>query len=267
MNRKTNAEAIPVLIAFKVIALADDLSAVERQVGATLLDSFNRRTGQCDPSLDRVAGLLGVHRRTVIRATGKLETKGLFRKIRHGGHSHRNQYEPLWSKFLELEARWRGRFEAASRVRTTEMSRSAGQGGHVAGGQDATQTYSTNQSTLTLPIPEPSKWDRRTVTQSSKGSAMKDQQFAPVLPSPRPMSTRSADAALAAAERHWSEDLWKKFANRVGVYAALVDFIDEALRSAATDAELRKRGAGLDLIVERFRYCSGDAACMTQGQP
>jgi hypothetical protein len=267
VSRKTNVEAIPVLIAFKVIALADDLSAVERQVGATLLDSFNRKTGQCDPSLDRVAGLLGVHRRTVIRATGKLETKGLFRKTRHGGYSHRNHYEPLWPKFLELEARWRGRFEAASRNRTMEMSRSAGQGGHVAGGRDATQTYSTNQSNLTLPKPEPSKSDRRTVTQGSKGSAMKDQQFARVLPSPKPMSTRSADAALAAAERRWSEDIWKQFASRAGVYAAVVDFIDEALRSAATDAELRKRGAGLDLIVERFRYCSGDPVCMSAGQP
>src|SRR5690242_4740758 len=93
MGQTGRTSALRTLIAFKVLALADDMSAVERQVGATLIDSFNRKTGQCDPSLDRVAILLGVHRRSVIRATSKLEARGLIRKIRHGGNSNRNKYE------------------------------------------------------------------------------------------------------------------------------------------------------------------------------
>lgn len=70
-------------------------------------------------------------------------------------------------------------------------------------------------------------------------------------------SIRSADAARAVAERHWSEDLLREFSGRAAAYAAVVDFIDESLRTSATDAELNRRGSGLALIVERYR--EGDA--------
>jgi hypothetical protein len=66
-------------------------------------------------------------------------------------------------------------------------------------------------------------------------------------------SIRSADAACSVAERHWSEDLLREFSGRAVVYAAVVDFIDEPLRTAATEAELHKRGNGMALIVERYR--------------
>jgi hypothetical protein len=247
--------ALPILIAFKVIALAEDLSAVERQVGATLLDSFNRKTGQCDPSLDRVAGLLNVHRRTVIRATAKLEAKGLFRKTRHGGHSHRNQYEPVWPKFRDLEAKWRIRFDAAAVAGRSGMSYSARHGSHNAGDVHATQTCCPNQSKRTFansPF-DPSNGPPAEL-RVSKSSAIKVQR--PMPPGPigsRTFSTRSADAARAAAERRWSDNLRYELSSQVLVYGALVDFIDERLRIAATDAELLHRGGGLKLILERYR--------------
>jgi predicted transcriptional regulator len=147
VNPTGRVHTLPILIAFKVIALAEDLSAVERQVGATLLDSFNRKTGQCDPSLDRVASLLNVHRRTVIRATAKLEARGLFRKTRHGGYSHRNHYEPIWSKFRDLENKWRSRFGAAARARRTGKSSSGEHASHDSGDADATQTSCTTNLT------------------------------------------------------------------------------------------------------------------------
>jgi len=247
--------ALPILIAFKVIALAEDLSAVERQVGATLLDSYNRKTGQCDPSLDRVAGLLNVHRRTVIRATTKLEAKGLFRKTRHGGHSHRNHYEPVWLKFRDLEAKWRIRFEAAAVARRSGMSYSARHGSHNAGDVDATQTCCPNQSKPTLCD---SRFNAANSPPSErrggKGSAIKVQRPMPPGPiGPRPFSIRSADAARAAAERRWSDNLRCELSSQVLVYCALVDFIDEPLRVAATDAELCRRGGGCELILERYR--------------
>jgi DNA-binding transcriptional MocR family regulator len=228
------------------------LSAVERQVGATLLDSFNRKTGQCDPSLDRVASLLNVHRRTVIRATAKLEARGLFRKTRHGGYSHRNHYEPIWSKFRDLENKWRSRFGAAARARRTGKSSSGEHASHDSGDADATQTSCTNQSNSTLSETCRDAANGSPIALSfRKGSAMQVQQQEP--PYFRTPSMRSAEAARCAAERRWSDNLRCELANQVAVYCALVDFIDEALRIAATEAELCRRGDGLKLILERYR--------------
>jgi GTP-sensing pleiotropic transcriptional regulator CodY len=61
------------LIAHKAISLASELSNSERRVAAAIIDHFNRRTGQCDPSLDCIAELIGMSRRTAIRATGRLQ--------------------------------------------------------------------------------------------------------------------------------------------------------------------------------------------------
>ncbi|WP_430642015.1 helix-turn-helix domain-containing protein [Bradyrhizobium nanningense] len=230
------------------------MSAVERRVGAALLDSFNRKTRQCDPSLERVAGLLNVHRRTVIRATAKLEAQGLFRKIRHGGHSHRNQYEPIWSRFTDLEARWRSRFEAAARERRTGMSSLAGPESHNTGDPGVPQTCFSNQSKLTSSDRRVDATDgRRGLLGTSEGSAVETRQpalFATA--SPTKTSTRSLDAARTAAERRWSNDLLREFSGRPAVYASVVDFIDERLQTAATDAELCRRGRGSLLIVERY---------------
>src|SRR4029079_9012308 len=94
------------LFAFKALALAEDLTATEKRVAVTIVDSFNRKTGQCDPSLNRIAYLLSVSRRTVIRAVSALEKRRLLVKTRHGGKSHRNAYEPNWLAFREIERRW-----------------------------------------------------------------------------------------------------------------------------------------------------------------
>jgi len=56
------------LIAHKAINLSEELSGTEKRVAATIIDHFNRKTGQCDPALGSIAKLLGVSRRTVIRA-------------------------------------------------------------------------------------------------------------------------------------------------------------------------------------------------------
>jgi predicted transcriptional regulator len=85
------------LIAIKVINLMPGLRQSDRRVGATLIEHFNRRTGRCDPGLNRLAEMLGLCVRTIIRSTQRLETVGLFRKVRHGGYSNRNSYEPNWA--------------------------------------------------------------------------------------------------------------------------------------------------------------------------
>ena len=99
-------QRLDILIAFKAISLAPDLSVTEKRVASALIDHFNRQTTQCDPSLDTLATLLGIHRRTVIRSVNHLVRLKYFRRTRHGGNFHRNFYEPLWPRFREVEAEW-----------------------------------------------------------------------------------------------------------------------------------------------------------------
>jgi|SRR6267142_1857860 hypothetical protein len=53
------------LLAHKAINLYDDLSGLEKRVAAANIDHYNRKTGQCDPSLGTIARLIDVSRRTV----------------------------------------------------------------------------------------------------------------------------------------------------------------------------------------------------------
>lgn len=74
---------LDMLLAFKAIGLSEQLSSNEKRVAIAVMDSFNRKTGQCDPSLNRIAYLLGLSRSTVIRSVLKLERLGYIIKTRH----------------------------------------------------------------------------------------------------------------------------------------------------------------------------------------
>lgn len=128
------------LLACKAIALAPELSSSARQVGCAIIDHFNRQTGQCDPSISRLAHLLGLGRRTILRAVEELDRHQIIRKVRHGGGSHRNRYEPDWPRLEELEGRWRKRMKGKLALDETDKS--------VASTQD-------KSGTLAVPPPSP----------------------------------------------------------------------------------------------------------------
>ena len=98
--------ALDILIAHKAINLSTDLSNSEKRVAGVLIDHFNKTTGQCDPGQNAIADLIGMSRRTVIRAVERLERLGFVRKVRHGGKYHRNHYEPDWDAFRQVDAAW-----------------------------------------------------------------------------------------------------------------------------------------------------------------
>jgi DNA-binding transcriptional MocR family regulator len=127
-------------VAHKAISLAEDLTGTEKRVAATIIDHFNRKTGRCDPALGSIARLLGVSRRTVIRAVGSLVLKGYIRKTRHGGYFHRNSYEPIWSRFRTNAAKWTEQRAASRRSKTTDVSPLGRQAWHLGGDTDVTQT-------------------------------------------------------------------------------------------------------------------------------
>lgn len=113
-----------VLIAHKAIGLASGFSGETRRVATAILDHFNHKTGRCDPSNERIAGLLGISMRMVRKATKELcETaKPLFVKRSHGGHSHCASYEPQWETFQAIVADWNSAMKGVTRDVTRDSA-------------------------------------------------------------------------------------------------------------------------------------------------
>lgn len=253
---KVQIQALDILFAFKAIALSEHLIGNQKRVAAALIDHFNRKTGQCDPSLDTIAALLGISRRTVIRTMLRLERVGFVRRIRHGGNFHRNLYEPVWSRFREHETEWkRQRYSHGALLREQRLSPSQRQASHVACATAVTQTCPINQSEETfadtrardelrarnLPIETKRLGKRQNIKMlESLSSTFHVKRIS------------SRDAAHDAAERRWSNELNAQFSAEPTLYAQILDAIDPQLHEEATLAELATTGAGLRYILDRW---------------
>lgn len=226
-------ESLDALLAAKVINVTPGLRQSDRQVAVALIEHFNRRTGQCDPSLERMARLLGYSQRTIMRATERLARVGLFRKVRHGGYSNRNSYEPNWERFEQEHVSWTKRLHPDDRAKRTQVSPQSRQNCHLHGDSGVTQTYSRNLSNKTYsghPRKETGPQSRR-----------------------EPQATSSADVARTQAERRWSDDLLQRYRQHPITYGEIIERIDDDLASAATSAELSRRGSGLHVIQRRLK--------------
>ena len=234
------------LLALKAVSLALGLKENDRRVAAALIEHFNRETSQCDPGLNRIADLLGISTRTVIRSTKRLATAGLLRKVRHGGHLNRNHYEPVWSRFREIEAEWRARFARTARSAVTELSPAECQPCHIDGDSPVTQTCRSNLL-------------KETCSKESSRKVLIEKAPHP-LSSRSAVGTKSADAARTEAERRWTQALHDRFVQMPVTYAEIVELIDTAKREGATDAELKRRGAGLLHILRELRIPDSQAS-------
>jgi DNA-binding MarR family transcriptional regulator len=245
-------------IAHKALNLSEDLSGTEKRVGAAIIDHFNRKTGQCDPSLDSIAKLLGVSRRTVIRAIGALVQKGYFHKTRHGGKFHRNSYLPIWSRFLANVKKWNERRTAASRrFESAKVSLLQGQTCQLAGDSDGTQTFPSNSLNETSLDRRPEKQtqtpNERIVRKGLSREGSREASHPVVIERFHVKSASSRIAAVDAAERRWTTKLTELYASTPAVFAVLIDEIDDALRNAATALEMQKPGSGLHYVLEALR--------------
>ena len=241
----------PSLIAFKALSLCDDLIATRRRVLAALIEHFNRQNGRCDPSVDRLAALLGINRRTVFRALKSLVVKGYIVRYRHGGLQHRNQYVPNWPFFIAIVEKWDEQFRAASRARlATDVSPSRRQSGHLAGGPSVTQTFSDNHAKQTLESIR--KKNASEVRNGTTGGHSAGQ------PARRLLSPTSRDASQDAAERRWNRDLQLFLKGDERLTAVTVDMMTPELMRAATDAEFVARGAGLPVVLAALRRVQGE---------
>ena len=140
-------QRLDTLLAYKALSLVPGLTVADRRVAAAIIDHFNHEDGRCDPSVERLVDLLGLNRTTVLRSIRALDRLGLIRKVRHGGYSLRNSYEPVWTRFREIEEVWKTRFNANSaNAGVARLPRRKWRGRNVVGGASATQTYPINLS-------------------------------------------------------------------------------------------------------------------------
>lgn len=220
---------IDTLLAIKAIIFMPGLNEADRQIGAAIVEHFNRRTGQCDPSHGRLSRLLRIGERTVMRSIPRLEKAGILRRVRHGGNLGRNAYQPDWARLSAMNEAWNEKFAEGSAARRRDVSPVPRQHRQVGGDPAVTQTSVTNLQKET----SPGLWKGR-----------------PARPPAPPSSRLSAEGA---AERRWNEDVRHHFAGDPKGYANAVDTIDMVTAAEATHAELRKRGTGLWVIVGYLR--------------
>lgn len=104
MSKPKAASRLDLLIVNRAIMFAppDKLSHGDKGIVAAIVAHFNEDTGQCDPSIERLAALLGVKRDTVFRAINKAIALGILERKSYGGKSHRNLYTPNWDACLKM---------------------------------------------------------------------------------------------------------------------------------------------------------------------
>lgn len=234
--------ALDTLLALKVLSLVEGLNASDRRVAATLIEHYNRRSERCDPGLESIGKLLGISARTVIRANRRIVAAGLFKKIRHGGPGNRNRYEPDWERFAQLEEAWNRKRRSTSAP--TALSPAMRQPRHLQGDKAVTQTCNSNN----LPEKTCSKWSSE---EGKRQGRFIERHLTAAA------GKRATSAACDEAERRWTSQVQQRFVALPITYAEIIQAITEDMRSAATEAELACRGAGLRYILNQLKLGDG----------
>lgn len=255
------------LFAYMALTLVAGLSGNDRRVAGAILDHYNKKTGQCDPSGDGLAAKLGIDRKTVVTATARLcgEYK-FFRKVSHGGFSHRASYSPQWSEFRKVVDDWNVKMKGQDTPSTeAETPHSVRRNDLIEWGENASQTDRINRSNKpkgtngacgnAVPGTEPSpsaasedgqrKARAETVNGLLKGSLQRlNGKRSPSHASvARQQATKRLDADLISLGLHAHTDAMNR--------------MDEDMQAEAIEAEVRRRGAGLALLRERLGRIGG----------
>lgn len=252
-----------ILFAHKALNIMAGLTEATKRVAAAIIDHFNKRTGQCDPSIERLATLLGIDRATVIRATEKLHELDFIEKISHGGKAHRAAYLPNWARFRSIVEDWDARMKTGDAPGTpapnvARLRRSRSQGCDVKGRTAATQTLRSNPSKEPIegkraekPPEKPQAHSppkaQRGLWKGNKPGAQRS-MLLPISGGRSP--TSHADAAKAAAERRWYADV---HALGLEAEADVLEWMTWDRQEATTQAEMHRKGGGLAFIVNAMQ--------------
>lgn len=270
-------ETNDVLFAFKATGLMPFLTRNEARVLSAIVDHFNRKTGRCDPSVLRIAGLLNVNRSTVLRATKRLSELGFLCKTSHGGHYGCTKYQPNWAQLRWFVERWdksmksgkpcpelrqiAGKDDAGRSPNTSHPCDPTGRG-------DGTQTNITNQAkepiySLSL---NPSLSDATGAVnyrgiEWEKGRQAQDADPLEVPKTKKNNHWSEAQARLlqtvdladeVSAQRNDAEDRLNRDLTDLGqtAYARVIDAVTDGLWQKAIAAELELSGSGKRLLLK-----------------
>jgi hypothetical protein len=243
-------------IAFKAIALSN-LSSAHKRVAAAVLDHYNRISGRCDPSMQTLSTLLSMSRRTVIRAIHVLVHEGYFERDRHGGNHHCNQYIPVWSRFRTAEAAWQSSREAhRGRFDRRKASPPSCPAGHVAGDRGVTQTCPETPSQETFNQQRHQALEPREKIAPTLGQTIERWSSVGRQQACKGRKSSGGDVARDVAERRWVTALMDRYSADAQLHARIIEFVDDALSLRATESELARTGAGLELILDAL-ICAG----------
>lgn len=242
-----------------------DLTRIEAAVAGVLLKHFNRKTGRCDPSVDRIAALLGVGRASVLRATSRLCTgdNRLFEKTSHGGHSHCASYAPRWSVFRAHVTGFEGRMALPTKdLKVSSVRLSESHPCDVEGITSDTETLLINPPYEPYSVQQEAKGAREDVSRGKgsgkKNGLRKDRGWgSSINPKVKPMVVSSpshAEAKEANALKRWNE---QAMALGERAYASIVEWMNDAREVEATEAEKDRPGGGLRYIVDGMRRANG----------
>lgn len=253
-----------ILFAYKALNIMPGLSSNTRRVAGLLIDHFNRKTGQCDPSISRLARILDIDPATVKRATAELcsDDCGLFEKVSHGGLSHRASYLPNWARFREFVTDLGARMKTGEGpAKGAKLRCSRAQNCAVKGRKTAPQTNLINQSNKPIcTLSTESQYAKPRVLSPAEtmNGLLKGNKppGAPtlLLPINGGKSVSKGKAAWCSAERRWDQDI-RAFGE--AKYADCIERMTPALMQSATQAEMERRGSGALFVLEALDYPTG----------
>ena len=249
-----------VLFAHKALNIMPDLSASTRRVAGTIIDHFNKKTGQCDPSVGRLMQLLKISRAAIIRATNELDQFDLIQKRTHGGKSHRTAYAPNWAKFREIVENWdlgmkTGEGTVEGRSTVSELRPSKSQSRDLKGRKNETQTLRKNPSKKPVEAcrSDTPKPKLPSVSQEIHKGLLNErnhnQQASLLLPINGGISHSRESVSLAKAQQRWEKDLMQQ---PPVIAEGIIDWLNSERIDQVTRAELGKPGGGLSYIFRQL---------------
>ena len=271
MTKKSSpATPLDLTIARRAIGLTTGMSGSAHVVGFALMEHYNRKTGQCDPSIARLAVMLGISEATVKRATKELcDEYGLFRKSSHGGLSHRAKYQPNWKTMRGILASWEARMPTGSppenapddESNVSEMSCSTAQYRSLEQLNIEPRTllnkpYGINPSSdgasggvQAGPVQSAGDQAARAPQADRLAGLWKGQpEQVQIQPSEVAYGGRSR-VAQQAAMRRWHSAMMRRGR---GTFARFIEWATEEISDKATAAEMRRQGDGERFIVDRM---------------
>lgn len=195
------------------------------------MEHYNRKTEQCDPSVERLATMLGIGTASVQRATNELcsEAHGMFKREHHGGRNRRSSYKPCWPKYAAIVADWEARMVSGEAPATVSK---------VIGSQYQNRYLDTIRSDTLTQRRNPDKEPLRRVTGKNRSSGSGRSGIA------HEAATRRLQRQIADLEKPVKQAAWE---------------LDQEVWETAIAAEIRRRGSGLRMLLDAIAL-SGSAS-------